>query len=122
MVIFVNVRFVIPFVDDLNHYSVYSDFFEQADRGLQSAYTLYLALRAWCVLLSGSAQVAFSSTSIYKEKGMSLQTIKTAIAEKKMRCPECKEPVQKFDKFVEMVGSVFGMVLATPKRRTPVLR
>jgi hypothetical protein len=73
----------------------------------QSAYTLYLALRAWCVLLSGSAQVAFLSTSIYKEKGMSLQTIKTAIAEKKMRCPQCKEPVQKFDKFVEMVGSVW---------------
>ena len=38
---------------------------------------------------------------------MTLQEIKTAIQSKKMRCPQCKEPVQKFDKFVEMVDSVW---------------
>jgi hypothetical protein len=38
---------------------------------------------------------------------MSLQVIKTAIADKKLVCPKCKSPIQKFDKFVEMVESVW---------------
>lgn len=32
---------------------------------------------------------------------MSQQVIKDAIANKKMRCPQCKQPVQKFEKYVE---------------------
>lgn len=38
---------------------------------------------------------------------MSLQTIKQAIADKKMICPECSEPVTKFEKFVEVLESVY---------------
>jgi hypothetical protein len=38
---------------------------------------------------------------------MSQETIKTAIAEKKMRCPKCKEPVQKYEKFMEMTSSIW---------------
>jgi len=38
---------------------------------------------------------------------MSQETIKKAIAEKKMRCPQCKEPVQKYEKFVEMTSSIW---------------
>jgi len=60
----------------------YIDISEQPDRGLQSL-ILYLALLAMRVFLSSSAQVAFLSTSIYKEKGMSLQTIKTRLPRRK---------------------------------------
>ena len=37
---------------------------------------------------------------------MSLQTIKDAIANKKMICPECKKPIQKFDKYAETIDQV----------------
>ncbi len=38
---------------------------------------------------------------------MSLQTIKQAIADKTMLCPECKKPVKEFEKFVEMTASIW---------------
>ena len=38
---------------------------------------------------------------------MSLQVIKQAIADKKMLCPSCKQPVKQFEKFVEMTDSVW---------------
>jgi len=38
---------------------------------------------------------------------MSLQVLKDAISSKKMTCPQCNKPVQKFEKFVEMVDSVW---------------
>lgn len=41
------------------------------------------------------------------EQGMSQETIKKAIADKKMRCPQCKEPVQKYEKLVEMTSSIW---------------
>jgi len=37
---------------------------------------------------------------------MSLQAIKDAIANKKMICPECKSPIQKFDKYSETIDAV----------------
>ncbi len=37
---------------------------------------------------------------------MSLQVIKEAVANKKMLCPECKEPIQKFEKYAETIDSV----------------
>lgn len=37
---------------------------------------------------------------------MSLQVIKEAIANQKMRCPECKGPIQKFEKYAETIDSV----------------
>jgi hypothetical protein len=44
---------------------------------------------------------------------MSLQLIKDAVANKKMICPQCKKPVQKFDKYAETIDAVrdgFNMV------------
>ena len=38
---------------------------------------------------------------------MSLQVIKKAIADQKMLCPQCKSPVTKFEKFVEMIESAY---------------
>lgn len=38
---------------------------------------------------------------------MSLQVIKDAIATNKMRCPACKGPVQKYEKYVEMVDQIW---------------
>lgn len=38
---------------------------------------------------------------------MSLQVIQDAISKKKMLCPECKNPIQKFDKYAETVDSVW---------------
>lgn len=38
---------------------------------------------------------------------MSLQVIKQAIADKKMRCPQCHKAVAKFEKFVEMLESAY---------------
>jgi hypothetical protein len=38
---------------------------------------------------------------------MSLSTIKDAISSKKMKCPQCKAPVQKFEKFVELTDSIW---------------
>ncbi|MBU6453558.1 MAG: hypothetical protein KGS72_17395 [Cyanobacteria bacterium REEB67] len=38
---------------------------------------------------------------------MSLSTIKDAIAKGKMTCPSCKKPVTKFEKYVDMVDSVW---------------
>ena len=38
---------------------------------------------------------------------MSLQIIKDAIAQNKMRCPTCKGSVQKFEKYVEMADSIW---------------
>ncbi len=37
---------------------------------------------------------------------MSLQAIKDAIASKKMICPKCNKPVQKYDKYAETIDSV----------------
>jgi len=37
---------------------------------------------------------------------MSLQIIKDAIKNQKMICPECKKPIQKFDKFAETIDAV----------------
>lgn len=37
---------------------------------------------------------------------MTLQIIKDAIANKKMLCPECKQPIQKFEKFAETIDAV----------------
>jgi hypothetical protein len=37
---------------------------------------------------------------------MSLQVIKEAVANKKMRCPKCKNPIQKFDKYAETIDAV----------------
>ncbi|HEY9756079.1 MAG TPA: hypothetical protein V6C97_13010 [Oculatellaceae cyanobacterium] len=33
--------------------------------------------------------------------------IKNAIAEKKMLCPECKKPVTKYEKYQDLIGSVW---------------
>jgi hypothetical protein len=44
---------------------------------------------------------------------MSLQVIKDAIANKKMLCPKCKSPIQKFDKYAETIDAVrdgFNMI------------
>ena len=38
---------------------------------------------------------------------MSLSKIKQLIADKKLICPQCHKPVQKFDKYVEMTASVW---------------
>jgi hypothetical protein len=37
---------------------------------------------------------------------MTLQMIKDAIASKKMLCPKCKQPIQKFEKFAETIDNV----------------
>lgn len=37
---------------------------------------------------------------------MTLQIIKDAIANKKITCPKCQQPVQKFDKFAETIDAV----------------
>lgn len=37
---------------------------------------------------------------------MSEKVIKEAIANKKMKCPECSQPIQKWEKFSETVDSV----------------
>jgi DNA integrity scanning protein DisA with diadenylate cyclase activity len=37
---------------------------------------------------------------------MSLQTIKDAVANKKMICPKCNKPIQKFDKYAETIDAV----------------
>ena len=34
---------------------------------------------------------------------MSLEKIKQAMADKKLRCPTCSEPIQKFEKYVDTV-------------------
>lgn len=38
---------------------------------------------------------------------MSQQIIRDAINNKKMRCPSCSQPIQKFEKYVEMADSVW---------------
>lgn len=38
---------------------------------------------------------------------MLLQVIKDAISQKKMICPECKKPIQKYDKFAETIDAVW---------------
>lgn len=38
---------------------------------------------------------------------MSLQKIKQAIEDKKMFCPECKGSVQKYEKYADMLASVW---------------
>lgn len=37
---------------------------------------------------------------------MSLQIIKDAIAGKKMICPKCEKPIQKFEKYAETIDAV----------------
>lgn len=37
---------------------------------------------------------------------MSQEVIKKAIADKKMICPECGKPIQKFDKYADTIDSV----------------
>lgn len=41
------------------------------------------------------------------EVKMSQQLLQEAITNKKMRCPQCKGAIQKFDKYVETVSSVW---------------
>jgi hypothetical protein len=38
---------------------------------------------------------------------MSLQVIQSAIADGKMKCPNCGKPVKQFDKFQELTASVW---------------
>ncbi len=38
---------------------------------------------------------------------MSLSKIKQAIQDEKLLCPACKKPVKQFDKYVEMVSSIW---------------
>jgi hypothetical protein len=38
---------------------------------------------------------------------MSQQQIKQAIADKKMMCPQCKKPIQKYEKYAETLASVW---------------
>lgn len=38
---------------------------------------------------------------------MSLEVIKQAIADEKMRCPKCKGAVKQYDKYVETCASVW---------------
>lgn len=38
---------------------------------------------------------------------MSLARIKEAIASKKLRCPQCKGPIQNFEKYVDTVDSIW---------------
>ena len=38
---------------------------------------------------------------------MSLEKIKSAISEKKLRCPTCSRPVLKYEKYVDSVDSVW---------------
>ena len=49
------------------------------------------------------ADVGYSD---FCEDIVTLQVIKDAIANKKMICPECKQPIQKFDKFAETIDAV----------------
>ncbi|MDX2104802.1 MAG: hypothetical protein SFY67_00235 [Candidatus Melainabacteria bacterium] len=37
---------------------------------------------------------------------MSLSRIQEAVANKKMICPKCKQPVQKFEKYAETIDAV----------------
>ncbi|HNB24611.1 MAG TPA: hypothetical protein PKZ32_19475 [Candidatus Melainabacteria bacterium] len=37
---------------------------------------------------------------------MSEQAIKEAIANSKMRCPKCKKPIQKYEKYSETIDAV----------------
>ena len=48
----------------------------------------------------------YSGVRSISELEMSLQVIKEAIANKKMRCPQCKGPIQKFDKYAETIDAV----------------
>ena len=38
---------------------------------------------------------------------MSESMLKQAIEEKKIPCPDCKKPIQKYEKFVELTASVW---------------
>lgn len=38
---------------------------------------------------------------------MSLKIIREAIQNKKMLCPQCNQPIQKFDKYIEMTQNVW---------------
>jgi hypothetical protein len=38
---------------------------------------------------------------------MSQERIKKAIADKKMLCPECKKPIQKYEKYQDLMGQVW---------------
>lgn len=38
---------------------------------------------------------------------MSVEVIKKAIANEKMRCPKCKKPVKKYDNFVAMLDTAY---------------
>lgn len=38
---------------------------------------------------------------------MSLQVLQDAIGSSKLRCPQCKKPIDKYEKFVEMADSVW---------------
>jgi hypothetical protein len=38
---------------------------------------------------------------------MSLQKIKSAIVDKKMRCPSCGQPIQQFEKYTPMLASAY---------------
>lgn len=38
---------------------------------------------------------------------MSLEKIKGAIADKKLRCPTCQGPIQKCEKYIDMVDNIW---------------
>ncbi len=38
---------------------------------------------------------------------MSLAKIKEALADKKLRCPTCKQPILKYEKYVDTVDSIW---------------
>lgn len=38
---------------------------------------------------------------------MSQEVIKKAIADKKMRCPECKQPIKEYEKYKDMIATVW---------------
>jgi hypothetical protein len=38
---------------------------------------------------------------------MSQEELKQAIQDKKLICPKCKDPVQKYDNYIDLVGSVW---------------
>jgi hypothetical protein len=38
---------------------------------------------------------------------MSQELVKKSIADKKMRCPECKEAIKSYEKYVDMISSVW---------------
>jgi hypothetical protein len=45
--------------------------------------------------------------AVFREVVMSLEVIKDAISNKKMLCPQCTKPIQRYEKFAETIDSVW---------------